>query len=101
VEEVLMAHPAVRLAFVVGVPDPVRDEVLGAAIVLHRPGSVDEAALLAHCRAALAAYKLPRLIRFVAETDLPLTVTGKVQKNRIAELFGGDSLSPEGRGNPA
>jgi len=87
VEEVLMAHAAVRLAFVVGVPDKVRDEVLGAAIVLHAPNSVSEAALIEHCRRALAAYKLPRLFRFVAESDLPLTVTGKIQKNRIAELF--------------
>jgi fatty-acyl-CoA synthase len=87
VEEVLMAHPAVRLAFVVGVPDPVRDELLAAAIVLHSGAAVDEAALLAHCRRALSDYKLPRRIIFVAETDLPLTVTGKIQKNRIAELF--------------
>jgi fatty-acyl-CoA synthase len=88
VEEVLMAHPAVRLAFVVGVPDPVRDEVLGAAIVLHAPDSVTEAALIEHCRSVLAAYKLPRRFRFVAESDLPLTVTGKIQKSRIAALFG-------------
>jgi fatty-acyl-CoA synthase len=87
VEEVLLAHPAVRLAFVVGVPDPVRDEVLGAAIVLHAAEAVTEAALIEHCRRALAAYKLPRRFRFVAESDLPLTVTGKIQKNRIAELF--------------
>jgi fatty-acyl-CoA synthase len=55
--------------------------------VPHRPDTVDEAALLEHCRRALAGYKLPRLFRFVAEADLPLTVTGKVQKNRLAELF--------------
>jgi fatty-acyl-CoA synthase len=88
VEEVLMAHEAVRLAFVVGVPDPVRDEVLGAVVVPHRPDGVTAAELTEHCRRALAAYKLPRLFRFVAETDLPLTVTGKIQKNRLAELFG-------------
>lgn len=87
VEEVLMAHPAVRLAFVVGVPDPVRDELLAAAIVLHTGAAVTEAELVAHCRRALADYKLPRRIIFVAETDLPLTVTGKIQKNRIGELF--------------
>ncbi|MBI3514766.1 MAG: AMP-binding protein [Proteobacteria bacterium] len=91
VEETLSAHPAVRLAFVVGVPDPVRDEVLGAVIVLMRPDAATAIELLAHCRSALAAYKVPRLIRFVAEAELPLTVTGKVQKNRLAELFGGAS----------
>ena len=62
-------------------------EILGAAIVLKQPGAADEAALLAHCRARLAAYKLPRLFKFVAEADLPLTVTGKIQKNRIAEVI--------------
>ncbi len=87
VEEVLMAHPAVRLAFVVGVADPVRDEVLGAIVVPHLPDGVTADELTRHCRQALAAYKLPRLFRFVAETDLPLTVTGKIQKNRLAELF--------------
>jgi fatty-acyl-CoA synthase len=87
VEETLSAHPAVRLAFVVGVPDAVRDEVLGAVIVLERPDTASEAELIEHCRRSLAGYKLPRLFRFVGETDLPLTVTGKVQKNRLAELF--------------
>ena len=87
VEEVLMGHPGVRLAFVVGVPDPVRDEVLGAVIVPQRPDGVSAAELHEHCRRSLAAYKLPRLFRFAAEADLPLTVTGKVQKNRMAELF--------------
>ena len=87
VEETLSAHPAVRVAYVVGVPDPVRDEVLGAVIVLAHPDAATAAELLAHCRRALAAYKVPRLVRFVSETDLPLTVTGKVQKNRLAELF--------------
>jgi fatty-acyl-CoA synthase len=87
VEEILMAHPDVQLAYVVGVPDQVRDEVIGAVIV-RRPGtSVDALALTAHCKAALAAYKLPRLYRFVEETSLPLTTTGKLQKNRLVEFF--------------
>src|SRR5262249_20682569 len=69
VEEILRTHPAVAAAFVVGVPDPVRDEVL-AAVVVRRPGTdVTAEALVAHCRAALAAYKVPRLIRFVEEGE--------------------------------
>ena len=36
---------------------------------------------------SLAAYKIPRLIRFAAEEELPLTTTGKVQKNRLANTF--------------
>jgi len=87
VEETLMAHPAVKLACVTGVPDARRDEVIAALIVCEAGQSVAEADLLAHCRRALAAYKIPRLVKFVNEADLPLTVTGKLQKNRLAEFF--------------
>ena len=88
VEEVLQAHPEVKEAYVIGLKDPVRDEIV-AAVIIARPGSDPSAeALAAHCRKALAAYKIPRQWRFVAETALPLTVTGKLQKNRLHELFG-------------
>jgi fatty-acyl-CoA synthase len=89
VEETLMAHPAVKLACVTGVPDPRRDEVIAALIVCESGHSVAEADLIAHCRRALAAYKIPRLVKFVSEAELPLTVTGKLQKNRLAEFFTG------------
>src|SRR5262249_5420145 len=87
IEEILMTHPAVKLAYVVGVPDPQRDEVIAAVIVRRQDETVEESDLLAHCRRALAAYKIPRLMKFVNETDLPLTVTGKLQKNRLNEFF--------------
>jgi fatty-acyl-CoA synthase len=87
VEEVLMTHPGVQLAFVTGIPDPTRDEVL-AAVIVPKPGvALSEEALCAFCRNALAAYKVPRLIRFAVERELPLTTTGKVQKNRLAARF--------------
>ena len=90
VEEVLMTHPGVQLAFVTGVPDPARDEVL-AAVIVRKPGAtLSEEALCAFCREALAAYKVPRLIRFAVERELPLTTTGKVQKNRLAATFFAD-----------
>jgi fatty-acyl-CoA synthase len=89
VEEVLMAHPDVEQAFVVGLPDAERDELL-AAVIVPRPGRpVDEAALRAHCREQLAGYKVPRRFRFAAVAELPLTTTGKVQKLRLPELFSG------------
>jgi fatty-acyl-CoA synthase len=87
VEEVLMAHPAVKLACVVGVADAQRDEVIAAVIVRRDGKEASEADLLAHCRRELAAYKIPKLIAFVGELDLPLTVTGKLQKNRLGEFF--------------
>jgi fatty-acyl-CoA synthase len=94
VEEVLMTHPGVRLAFVTGVPDPARDELL-AAVIVPKPGAtLSEEALCAFCRKTLAAYKVPRLIRFAAEQELPLTTTGKVQKNRLAAMFFTDPKRP-------
>jgi fatty-acyl-CoA synthase len=87
VEAALMSHPGVQLALVVGVPDPHRDEVL-AAVIVPRPGNLpSEAELVALCKDQLAAYKVPRRFTFSPECDLPLTTTGKVQKNKLAGRF--------------
>jgi fatty-acyl-CoA synthase len=87
IEAVLMDHPDVHLAVVVGVPDPKRDEVLAAVIVPKPQHNPREEDILAYCRQQLAVYKVPKLLRFASETALPLTTTGKVQKNRIAAAF--------------
>jgi len=85
VEEVLLGHPAVEQAYVVGVPDPRREEIL-VAVVVARPGqAADPDALRALCKDALAAYKVPREIHVMSREDLPVTGTGKVQKFRLAE----------------
>ena len=91
VEETLLRHPGVKLAFVTAVADPRRDELIAAVIVPHEGERLDAAALTEHCRRELASYKVPRLIAFVTESDLPLTVTGKLQKNRLHELFTRDA----------
>src|SRR5262252_7467609 len=85
VEEVLLGHPTVEQAYVIGVPDPRKEEILIAVVVAH-PGQVaDPAALRTLCKDALAAYKVPQEIHVVTREDLPLTATGKVQKFRLAE----------------
>jgi long-chain acyl-CoA synthetase len=71
----LEAHPAVREAAVIGVPDGQGDEVPYAVVALLR--STDEAELLAFCRAALAEYKVPRRIEI--RDELPKSATGKVR----------------------
>ena len=79
VEDVLVAHPAVCEAAVIGVPDTHRDETVHAYISLKAgadfPG---EDAMIAHCRDSLAAYKVPR--RLFVLTELPKTQTGKIQR---------------------
>jgi fatty-acyl-CoA synthase len=85
VEEVLLGHPAVEQAYVVGIPDPRKEEIL-VAVVVAKPGrAADPGALRALCRDALAAYKVPQEIHVMAREHLPLTSTGKVQKFKLAE----------------
>jgi benzoate-CoA ligase family protein len=79
VEDRLLGHPGVAEAVVVGVPDAdALDKPV--ACVVPTPGAViDEADLIAWCRAGLAAFKRPRAV--VALTELPKTATGKIRRN--------------------
>jgi fatty-acyl-CoA synthase len=92
IEEVLSAHDLVVSAFVTGLPDPRLDQAVAAVIVPDGdlPASKEAAArtLREHCREVLAAYKVPRRFVFVDAAKLPATSTGKLQRNRLNELFG-------------
>lgn len=83
VEDALRAHPAVRDACVVGLPDPAWGQVVAAAVVRHR--DVDPEALAAYCRAALPAHAVPRRWAFVEA--LPVTVSGKLLRARVRSEF--------------
>lgn len=87
VEEVLLKHPAVREAFVTGLPDPVREQVVAAIIVLKEGASMNADEAIQHCRKELAAYKVPRHIRFATMDELPQTTTRKVHRLKLATLF--------------
>lgn len=82
----LLEHPAVAAAAVVGLPDAKWGEQVAALIVLRSGMSLAESELTDFCRARMAGYKLPRRLRFVHE--LPRNSMGKVQKFKAAELFG-------------
>jgi malonyl-CoA/methylmalonyl-CoA synthetase len=81
IEELLVEHPTVAEAAVVGAADPVRGEV-PVAFVVPRPGAVpDPETLSAFCRDHLASFKTPRRVMVVDR--LPRTALGKVQKNDL------------------
>ncbi len=84
IEAALAGHPAVRQAYVVGVPDPRLGEVGVAFVETHPDERVTEQEILSFCREKLAGFKVPRRIRFV--DGWPMTATGKIQRFRLREL---------------
>ena len=76
VEAVICSHPAVRRAAVVGVPDSYHGEMVKACVVLRDGFSPTPLDIMAHCRAELAPYKVPRQIDF--RDELPMTAVGKI-----------------------
>ena len=78
IEEYLFRYPAIQNVQVFGVPDERTGEELCTWIVLRQGEYVSEEDIREFCRGQIAHYKVPRYIHFVDE--MPLTVTGKVQK---------------------
>jgi len=82
VEDALYRHPAVMACGVVAAPDPKWGETPCAFIELRTGESATEADIIAHCRAHLAPFKIPRKVVF---GEVPKTSTGKIQKFALRE----------------
>ncbi len=86
IEDALLKHPAVQMAAVIGVPDPVRTEVIKAFILPATgvtPSGTLEEELRDSVKARLAKHEVPRFIEFV--DSLPLTTTGKIMRRELRE----------------
>jgi acyl-CoA synthetase (AMP-forming)/AMP-acid ligase II len=81
IEAVLLDHPDVIEAGVVGIPHDVLGEDVAAVVVLAPTSSLTPDALRAHCAERLADYKVPRRIVFAPE--LPRNATGKILKDKL------------------
>jgi acetyl-CoA synthetase len=87
IEECLMAHEAVALVCVLGVPDPVRGQIVKAFIVPKSGFKADRAleeSIREHVKGKLEAHAYPRAIQFLEE--MPMTKTGKILKHKLKEL---------------
>ena len=80
IEDVLATHPGVVECAVVGVADERSGEAVKAWVVVDDP-TLDEATLIAHCRAQLAAYKVPKYVHFA--TELPKSNIGKILRREL------------------
>ena len=82
IDEVLMAHPAVKKAAAFGRPHPTLQEDVAAAVVLHAGAEASERELRSYAAGQLALYKVPRRILFV--DSIPVGPTGKVRRGDLA-----------------
>jgi O-succinylbenzoic acid--CoA ligase len=85
VEAILLEHPAVAAAAVVGRPDPTWGAVPVAFVVVRDDTQVEDAGLERHCRDRLASYKVPRAFQRVA--DLPRDALGKVRRQVLRDAL--------------
>ena len=81
VEEVLMAHPAVSLVAVIGVPDEQHGEEIKAVVIRNEGDTTTEEELIDWAREQMAAFKYPRTVEF--RDTLPMTSTGKILKREL------------------
>jgi long-chain acyl-CoA synthetase len=85
IDEVLYRHPGVAAAAALGVPNDLYGEEVAAVIVLKPGASSSEQEIIEYCKAQLADYKCPKIVRFVE--DIPKGPTGKLLKRELAKIF--------------
>ncbi len=88
IESLLCAHPAVRMASVIGRPDPRLDEVPVAFVELEDGQSVTAEELREFCRGEISSYKIPAEIYFVAADEWPMSTT-KIDKRGLRARLSG------------
>ena len=87
VERCLLAYDEVKLAFVVGVPDPVKEQAVTALVVPWRSAStVDAEAIRSRLREELSSYKVPTRVLFISDEQVPWLVSQKVDRRALLTL---------------
>lgn len=84
VETVLLQHPEIDEAAVVGVPDSIRDEQVSALIVSSN-SELSVEAVIEHCESSLSRFKVPTVVAFTE--GLPKTSVGKVKKADVRKIL--------------
>jgi long-chain acyl-CoA synthetase len=85
VEDVLVTHPAVAQAVVIGVPDDKWGESVKALIVKRKGGDATEEEIINFCKDRLSSFKKPKSVEFVE--DFPKSTAGKILKRELREKY--------------
>ena len=94
VEDALFTHPAIAECAVIAIPDEKWIEAIAAVVVLRDGAEATEDALIAHARAGLAPFKLPKRV-FFAEA-LPKNTAGKLLKRELRKHYAGQASAVMG-----
>ena len=86
IDDVLAAHPGVKLTHTVGVPHETLGEMVVACIVPHDGVTLDEASIRDFARERLASYKAPRRVLFFRDDELSMTGSEKVRADALRLL---------------
>lgn len=87
VEEELQRLPGVHSAYVVGLPDDARGQLVAAALVARAGATLDMAAIEAEMRRSLSTYKVPRIYLEILREDVPMLHSNKVSRRQLVELM--------------
>jgi acyl-CoA synthetase (AMP-forming)/AMP-acid ligase II len=90
VESVLDSMPDVLHSFVVGLPHPLRGELVAAAVVPSHGARLSVEKIVAHARRNLSTFKVPTVVRLLAENELPMLPTGKVDRQGLVRVLTAD-----------
>jgi acyl-CoA synthetase (AMP-forming)/AMP-acid ligase II len=88
VERAIIKATGAATAYVVGIPDPRRGQLVAAVVV--RPdgtAAFDDSALSERLRAELSAYKIPKRFITLSRAEVPLMSSGKVDTRQLRKLF--------------
>jgi acyl-CoA synthetase (AMP-forming)/AMP-acid ligase II len=77
-------------SFVVALPHPVRGEIVGAAVVPAHGVDLSSEAVMAHAKRNLSSFKVPTVVAVIAEGELPMLPTGKVDRQGLVRLLTAD-----------